>query len=84
MALNSIDPIHPLICFFRRLRILTAGLAQIQISGADSAIGVSSHALRYNLFPSNFAWGQAVVAGAMNVLSTHCLVVHLHNVSLVA
>lgn len=36
------------------------------------------------MFSSDLAWGEAVVIGAMDVLCSHGLVVHLHNVAIVS
>ena len=36
------------------------------------------------MFPADLTGSEAIVVSAMDVLGSHCLVIHLHNVSVVA
>ena len=83
MALVGVDAIDPFIGLLGRFGVLTAALAEIEISQANAAIGVSSDSTDHVL-ATDLAGGQAIVIDAMDVLGTHSLVIHLHDVPVVS
>jgi hypothetical protein len=78
MALVGIDPIDPLVSFLGRFRVLTA--AVYVEATTHAAVGVAAHAPD-QVLSADFGRGEAVMVGAVDVLSAHCLVIHLHDVS---